>query len=174
MKIELTQSELVTVVRKYYNLASTVDLEVTVEAAKELDLHALDKATSIQPNDDATDLLEDVRPKRKKSKKHSKRRAYTRPGSAEIPVPKNPKLDYTVYGQAIEDFLKSGQDFMLLPIDVGVKNSGMLYRYRTAAEMFGFRGKIALNAPKHRDELIISLPGKSPQNYLSKPKAHIK
>lgn len=169
MKIELTQKELVAIVRKHYNLANTLDLEVSVESA-------VDTSPKKTTKDDTADLLEDVNPKKKrKYKKHAKRR-YTPAGEAAIRVPKNPKIDYAVYGEAIEEFLKSGKDFAMLPMEDGLKNSGLLYRYRTAAEMFGFREKIALNAPKrHSNELIISLPGKGPIEYRQdKSKAYIK
>lgn len=171
MKIELTQKELLSIVRKHYNLASTIELEVTVEQTQPKVVSKPEVvATEQLKQDDVADLLTDVRPKKKKGKKagRSKKRKYTPAGKGVITIPKNPKIDYTIYGEAIEHFLRSGEDFTLLPIDEGVKNSGMLYRYRTAAEMFGFRDQITLNAPRNRDVLIIALPGKAPQNYPHK------
>ena len=170
MKIELTQKELEEIVRKYYNFPHAMSIDVSVENQVVPAVLSSNTAVNTQSRqNDVSDLLKDV-PLKKKSKKHktSKSRKYTPAGKGEIEIPKNPKLDYTVYGQVIEDFLNSGNDFMVVPLDEGIKNSGMLYRYRIAAKLFGFYNKISLNASRPTGQLIMSRPGKAPKSYPHK------
>lgn len=179
MRIELTQKELRDIVCSHYNIPNVDGIEIVVE-------QPLSKTTTLVASiekDDVADLLTDVKKSKKKSSGHSKHKKYTAPGKGVIPIPKNPKLDYTPYGQFIEDFIKSDKDFIIAPNEEGIQRSGLLYRYRTAAATFGYRKDISLYAPRSKNILIISRPGKSPHNYVItiddtlpeyNPKAYIK
>ena len=65
------------------------------------------------------------------------------------------KVDYTEYGVRIENFLKSTGRTASVDLE-GLTASGMLYRYRKAAEIFGFNKKIKLNANQKYNELTMS------------------
>ena len=69
-------------------------------------------------------------------------------------VPKNPKLDYSIYGVKIEEFLASDQDFVVIDNE-NLTSSGMKDRYDIAARMFDLRDKISLSSNNHDNKLVM-------------------
>lgn len=171
MKIELTQKELIKIVRKHYGIEANVDLEVTVaEPVKPAQVKLAPKK-----KDDSKDLLEDVKAKQKAKKKKtgSKRKEYhfTAPGTAEIDVPKNPKIDYKIYGDRLKRFVESDEGF-IVPYEEGVRPTALAGRYRIASQIYGYRSVVRINYSRSRKVLIISKPGCAPKQYV--PTEHLK
>jgi len=166
MKIEITQKELIKIVRKHYGIEANVDLEVTVaEPVKPAQVKL-----APTKKDDSKDLLADVKLARKRAQK-KKERHYSAPGTAEIEVPKNPKIDYKIYGDRLKRFLESDEKF-IVPYEEGVRPTALIGRYRIASQIYGCRDAVNINYSRSRKVLIISKPGCAPKQYV--PTEHLK
>lgn len=88
-------------------------------------------------------------------KKKSRPRNNDKPIGSPFKIPAEPKIDCTQYGIKIEEFLKSDQNSIVVPLE-GLTPIGMVYRYTIAANMFGYREKVKLNASRSKNQFIMS------------------
>ena len=155
--VELTKLELDNIVKTHLNIEGD-DIEIRVTDCTAPYQNA---ASDLAAKNDVADFLEDTKKPVKKKKRHS-----TLSGKGNVKIPKEPKLDYSYYAKVIEEFLNSSQKFMEAPHEDGIKPSGLLYRYNVAAEMYGFRKDISLNASAAQHKLIISKKDMAPKEYV--------
>ena len=120
MKVTLSREELTKIVGEYYNIEDFI-LEITNEEFKpEVKCNSL--TTKVDSN------LNVISVESKASKSRPKRQHAS--------IQRQPKVDFSIYAERIEEFINSGEDEMEYPIDDNLSNKGMEYRLRKAIKLY--------------------------------------